>query len=44
MTQVVDGYLVKIMSRHGNEWGYARQMVREAAALAGGPGIETNVS
>ena len=42
MTQVVDGDLVKIMSWYDNEWGYASQMVREAAALAGG--IETNVS
>lgn len=35
MTQVVDGDLVKIMSWYDNEWGYASQMVREAAALAG---------
>jgi len=41
MTQVVDGDLVKIMSWYDNEWGYASQMVREAAALAGRPGIET---
>jgi glyceraldehyde 3-phosphate dehydrogenase len=44
MTQVVDGDLVKIMSWYDNEWGYASQMVREAAALTGGLGIETNVS
>jgi glyceraldehyde 3-phosphate dehydrogenase len=35
MTQVVDGDLVKIMSWYDNEWGYASQMVREAATLAG---------
>jgi glyceraldehyde 3-phosphate dehydrogenase len=34
MIQVVDGDLVKIMSWYDNEWGYASQMVREAAALA----------
>lgn len=31
MTQVVDNDLVKIMSWYDNEWGYASQMVREAA-------------
>jgi len=31
MTQVVDGDLVKIMSWYDNEWGYASQMVKEAA-------------
>ena len=31
MTQVVDGDLVKVMSWYDNEWGYAQQMVREAA-------------
>jgi glyceraldehyde 3-phosphate dehydrogenase len=31
MTQVVGGNLVKIMSWYDNEWGYASQMVREAA-------------
>jgi len=36
MTQVVDGDLVKLMSWYDNEWGYASQMVREAAAVAGG--------
>lgn len=33
MTQVVDGDLVKIMSWYDNEWGYAAQMVREAARM-----------
>ena len=31
MTQVVDGDLLKVMSWYDNEWGYACQMVREAA-------------
>ena len=31
MTQVVGGNLVKVMSWYDNEWGYASQMVREAA-------------
>ena len=34
MTRVVDGDLVKVMSWYDNEWGYASQMVREAAVLA----------
>ena len=34
MTQVVDGDLVKVMSWYDNEWGYASQMVREAASLS----------
>lgn len=34
MTQVVDGDLVKVLSWYDNEWGYAAQMVREAARLA----------
>ena len=34
MTQVVDGNLVKVMSWYDNEWGYANQMVREAASKA----------
>ncbi|HEV2248529.1 MAG TPA: type I glyceraldehyde-3-phosphate dehydrogenase [Terriglobia bacterium] len=33
MTQVVDGDLVKVLSWYDNEWGYAAQMVREAARL-----------
>jgi glyceraldehyde 3-phosphate dehydrogenase len=35
LTQVVDGDLVKVMSWYDNEWGYACQMVREAARVAG---------
>jgi len=31
MIQVVDGNLVKILSWYDNEWGYANQMIREAA-------------
>jgi glyceraldehyde 3-phosphate dehydrogenase len=31
MTQVVDNDLVKVMAWYDNEWGYANQMVREAA-------------
>lgn len=34
MTQVVDGTLVKVMSWYDNEWGYASQMVRQAASMA----------
>jgi len=34
MTMVVDGDLVKIMAWYDNEWGYANQMVREAAQIA----------
>jgi glyceraldehyde 3-phosphate dehydrogenase len=33
MTQVVGGDLVKVMSWYDNEWGYAAQMVRQAAAM-----------
>lgn len=33
LTQVVDGNLLKVMSWYDNEWGYAAQMVREAARL-----------
>lgn len=34
MTQVVDGNLVKVLAWYDNEWGYANQMVREAACQA----------
>lgn len=34
MTQVVDGDLVKVMAWYDNEWGYANQMMREAANLS----------
>jgi len=33
LTRVVDGDLVKVMAWYDNEWGYAAQMVREAARL-----------
>ncbi len=33
MTQVVDGDLIKVMSWYDNEWGYANQLVREAARI-----------
>jgi glyceraldehyde 3-phosphate dehydrogenase len=36
LTKVIDGDLVKIMSWYDNEWGYANQMVREAAAISRG--------
>lgn len=36
MTKVIDGDLVKVMCWYDNEWGYAAQMVREAAAVARG--------
>lgn len=32
-TKVVDGDLVKVMAWYDNEWGYAAQMVREAARV-----------
>ncbi|HLW17483.1 MAG TPA: glyceraldehyde 3-phosphate dehydrogenase NAD-binding domain-containing protein [Actinomycetota bacterium] len=35
LTKVIDGDLVKIMSWYDNEWGYAKQVIREALALAG---------
>jgi glyceraldehyde 3-phosphate dehydrogenase len=31
LTQVIDGDLVKLLSWYDNEWGYAHQMVRQAA-------------
>jgi glyceraldehyde 3-phosphate dehydrogenase len=34
MTKVVDGNLVKVMGWYDNEWGYAAQMVRQAARMA----------
>ncbi len=34
MTQVVDGTLVKVLSWYDNEWGYASQMAKQAAAMA----------
>ncbi len=34
MTQVVDGDLVKVMSWYDNEWGYSRQMIREAVKIS----------
>ncbi len=34
-TQVVAGDLVKVMSWYDNEWGYSKQMVREAARVLG---------
>ena len=33
LTRVIDEDLVKILSWYDNEWGYANQMVREAAAI-----------
>lgn len=36
MTQVIDGDLVKVLSWYDNEWGYASQLVREAARAAQG--------
>jgi glyceraldehyde 3-phosphate dehydrogenase len=38
LTRVIDGDLVKVMSWYDNEWGYANQMVREAASVTGGVG------
>jgi glyceraldehyde 3-phosphate dehydrogenase len=35
MTKVVNGRLAKVMGWYDNEWGYAAQMVREAAYLGG---------
>lgn len=38
LTKVIDGDLLKIMAFYDNEWGYANQMVREAAFIARTPG------
>ncbi len=35
MTQVVDGDMVKVMSWYDNEWGYTKQMTREAVRICG---------
>ncbi|HEY4131508.1 MAG TPA: glyceraldehyde 3-phosphate dehydrogenase NAD-binding domain-containing protein [Gemmatimonadaceae bacterium] len=35
LTRVVGGDLLKVMSWYDNEWGYANQMVREAASVTG---------
>lgn len=34
LTKVIDGDLVKVMSWYDNEWGYANQMVRQAASIS----------
>jgi glyceraldehyde 3-phosphate dehydrogenase len=34
LTQVIDGDLVKLLSWYDNEWGYAHQMVQQAAWIA----------
>ncbi len=36
LTKVIDGDLLKVMSRDHNEWGYANQMVREALSVVSG--------
>jgi glyceraldehyde 3-phosphate dehydrogenase len=33
LTRVIDGDLVKVMSWYDNEWGYANQMLRQAASM-----------
>ena len=33
MTEVVDGDLVKVMSRCDHKWGYTHQMIREALSI-----------
>ncbi|MFW5870483.1 MAG: type I glyceraldehyde-3-phosphate dehydrogenase [Candidatus Sumerlaeota bacterium] len=35
MTQVVDGDMVKVMAWYDNEWGYTKQMIREAIRVCG---------
>jgi len=37
MTRVVDQTLVKVMSWYDNEWGFTRQMIREALTVLGLP-------
>jgi glyceraldehyde 3-phosphate dehydrogenase len=37
LTMVTEGDLVKVMAWYDNEWGYARQMVRQALAMLGAP-------
>lgn len=44
MTKVIDGDLVKVMAWYDNEWGYATQMVREAAAIGGRLAGKTRVA
>jgi glyceraldehyde 3-phosphate dehydrogenase len=35
LTRVVGGTLVKVMAWYDNEWGFTRQMIREARRLLG---------
>jgi glyceraldehyde 3-phosphate dehydrogenase len=35
LTRVVDGTLVKVMAWYDNEWGFTRQMIREARDILG---------
>lgn len=37
LTTVTDGDLVKVMAWYDNEWGYARQLVRQALNMVGEP-------
>lgn len=37
MTRVVDGVMVKVMNWYDNEWGFTRQMIREAFTALGLP-------
>jgi glyceraldehyde 3-phosphate dehydrogenase len=39
MTRVVDGTLAKVLAWYDNEWGFTCQMVREALATLGVPGL-----
>ena len=34
LTKVIDGDLLKVISWYDNEWGYANQMVRQAASIS----------